>query len=89
MLGVSRNVIVNLERDVVKVRGEFADLICKIFRVNKNWLLNGEEPIFTESDKESNIDYLTDMFKKLSPNLQAHVLEHVQKLLDLSDNKTG
>ena len=89
MLGVSRNVIVNLERDVVKAREEFVDLICKIFGVNKSWLINGEEPVLNDYSKDSNIDYLIDMYKKLSPSLQAHVLEHVQKLTELSKTKTG
>lgn len=89
MLGVSRNVIVNLERDVVKPREEFIDLICKIFPVSKNWLLNGEEPVFTDNSNDSNINYLIDMYKKLSPSLQTHVLEHVQKLIKLANDKTG
>ena len=89
MLGVSRNVIVNLERNVVRPRDEFVDLICKIFGVNKDWLVNGETPVFFDDCKDTNIDYLIDMYKKLSPSLQTHVLDHVQKLIRLANDKTG
>lgn len=89
MLGVTRNVIVNLERDVVKARSEFIDLICKIYGVNKDWLMEGAEPVFSDDSKNSNIDYLIDMYKKLSPSLQTHVLDHVQKLIEISKDKTG
>ncbi|MCL2766690.1 MAG: helix-turn-helix domain-containing protein [Peptococcaceae bacterium] len=80
MLGVSRNSITNLERDIVYPRQEFIDLICKVFRVNKKWLVDGEGPVF-DNKTNSNIDYLVDMYKKLSPPLRIYVIEYIQKLL--------
>ena len=83
-LGVSRYVIVNLERNLVKPRKEFIDLISKIYQVNKTWLLKGSGPVFSEDSKNNGLDRLVAMFRKLSPDLQMQVLEYVQGLVKLS-----
>ena len=56
MVGVSRSVINNIERNVLARPDQklsLMKLICSKFNVNEEWLLNGTEPMFVEPDKFS------------------------------------
>lgn len=54
-LGVSRGVIVNLERDLTDPKEAFLKLMCKTFGVREEWLMNGEGEIFLESSRRERI----------------------------------
>lgn len=45
IIGVSRDVISNLELERVAINDLTANAICSIFHVNKKWLLTGEGPM--------------------------------------------
>jgi len=51
-LGVSGDVINNLERGRVELKPYMAKLICQIYNINEEWLLNGtgemEKPVIDE-----------------------------------------
>ena len=52
-LGVSRDVVNNLERGRVDIKDHFVKLICAEFQVDENWLRTGEGgegPIYNESE---------------------------------------
>ena len=56
IVGVSRSVINNIERNVLARPDQklsLMKLICSKFNVNEEWLLNGTEPMFVEPDKFS------------------------------------
>lgn len=57
-MGVSRDVIGNIEYNRVELKEHMIKLICKTFNVNENWLRYGKEPIFLEDDA-------TDLISKL------------------------
>lgn len=50
-LGVSGDVINNLERGRAEAKESMIKLICKEFDVNYMWLKDGIEPIHTETDR--------------------------------------
>ena len=55
-LGVSRSVINNIERNALARPDQKLSLIklmCKEFSVSEDWMLNGNEPMFVESDSFS------------------------------------
>ena len=58
-LGVSGDVINNLERGRVEVKEHMFLLICKEFNVNEAWLRTGEGEMFLPSDRDSDIAKLT------------------------------
>lgn len=61
-LGVSRDVIKNMELEIVDVKEHFIKLICKEFNVNETWLRTGEGDIFdTLSDDEETIALIADL----------------------------
>lgn len=51
-LGVSRDVIGNLEYGRVELKEYMLKLICKTFYINEKWLLTGEGPRKCLQDKE-------------------------------------
>lgn len=58
-LGVSRDVIANLERTTnpVAPTEQMLKLICREFNVNETWLRTGEGEMFNEMDREEQIAY--------------------------------
>lgn len=81
-LGVSRDVIGNLEYGRVEPKEPFLELLCKIFSINKTWLLSGEgEPTDTNIETKRNIDEAIRILASLSPELQDYALEQMRGLL--------
>ncbi len=57
-LGVSGDVINNLERGRVSPKDYIIKLICSTFHVREEWLLDGIEPMYIEPDSFSLDDYV-------------------------------
>lgn len=58
-IGVSGDVINNLERGRVEIKDHMVLLICKAFNVNENWLRTGDGEMFIPEDRETEIARLT------------------------------
>lgn len=81
-LGVSRDVISNLEYGRVAPKEPFIELLCSIFSVNKEWLLTGEgKPADANIEARKNIDEAVSILHSLSPELQIYALEQIRGLL--------
>ena len=61
-IGVSGDVINNLERGRVEIKEHMILLICKEFDVNETWLRTGEGEMFVPRDRESELAKLTTDF---------------------------
>lgn len=57
-LGVSGDVINNLERGRVEIKDYMVKLICSEYSVNENWLRNGIEPMYVQSNMFSLDDFM-------------------------------
>lgn len=95
-LGVSRSVIKNLELNALarpEQKLSLIKLMCKEFKVNEEWLLNGIEPMFIEPEtfsldefvkskgaSELELDILKTYFE-LDPDIREQVVEHFKKRL--------
>lgn len=92
-LGVSKDVIVNIELERVELKEFMLKLICKTYNVNPLWLTEGKGDMFFEVADEFlddlAIEYeLTDIekkivsnFVKLPPAERAQVIETIKKLI--------
>lgn len=93
-LGVSRSVINNIERNVLARPDQklsLMKLICSEFHVNEDWLLNGNEPMFVESDSFSLDEFMkqhnaTELeleivktYFELDPEIRRTTLEHFKR----------
>lgn len=75
-LGVSRDVIFNIENNRAKPKELFLEHLCDIFNVNKEWLFNGKGEI-----------YCTKVQNKLLGNSIANIMESNNETLHKIINK--
>ena len=50
-IGVSEDVIKNIEYNRAPIKEHMVKLICQTFNVNEDWLRNGNEPIFNGEEE--------------------------------------
>lgn len=89
-MGVSGDVINNLERGRVEAKEHMILLICDRFGVNEEWLRTGKGTMFQAEDVETDIAKLTvdllteppDSFKNRFVSLLAHMTDEEWKLLE-------
>jgi len=87
-LGVSRDVISNIEYNRVKPKELLLRHICQLYRVNENWLKTGEGEMFLDDPKEiSKFEEALKIFKSLRPDFQDYALDQIKKLAELQDKQ--
>lgn len=75
-LGVSRDVIGNIEYGRVAPKPVFLQHVCHVFRVNPAWLLEGEDPLFRcEPARTDDLDEVISLFSDLTPSFRAYALD--------------
>lgn len=85
-LGVSRDVISNLEYNRVKPKPLLIKHICKLYNVNEHWLNTGEGDIFNNNFPEFvKTNEAIDIFKNLQPEFQDYALRQIKQLLELQN----
>lgn len=92
-LGVSKDVIANIELERVEIKELTINLICRTYNVNPLWLAEGEGDIFIETSESIIEDLaseynLTDTekkivsnFIKLPPEERKTVIDIVKKII--------
>lgn len=83
-LGVSRDVISNMEYGRAKPKELLLTHICYLYKVNKLWLRTGEGEMF-DDDPETyqKLDEALKIFQSLRPEFQDYALEQIKKLYEL------
>lgn len=88
-LGVSRDVVSNLEYDRVRPKELLLRHICKLFGVNQNWLETGEGEMFCcDPAQTEKLDEAVRIFKTLRPEFQDYALEQLRRLVELQEKKS-
>ncbi|KIL38674.1 transcriptional regulator [Gordoniibacillus kamchatkensis] len=83
-LGVSRDVISNLEYNRVQPKELLLKHICELFSVNEKWLQTGEGDMFLDQKPHNKkLDEAIAIFKDLEPDFQDYALEQIRKLSEL------
>ena len=67
-LGVSRDVIANIDRDAVEPKMLFLEHLCQVYKVNPDWLLHGEGEMFMDSPDDEEEDELAVFFDAVLAN---------------------
>ena len=87
-LGVSRDVVNNLERGRVEIKEHIIKLICSEYHVSEDWLRTGEGPIYNEHEAFSLDQFAREhgatqleleiikVYFELDPALRRAVLDH-------------
>ena len=85
-LGVSRDVISNIEYNRVLPKELLLRHICELYNVNQHWLETGEGEMFNGDPEEvSKFDEAFQIFKSLRPDFQDYALDQIKKLVELQD----
>ena len=83
-LGVSRDVISNLEYNRVQPKEVFLNHFCELYSVNEQWLQTGEGQIFIEANRyNKKLEEAITIFRELQPDFQDYALEQLRKLAEL------
>ena len=81
LIGVSRGVIYNLEKDKSSPQEIVVNAICQALRINRHWLLSGMGEMKTDGEptrKEKTLAELYQVAKELSTKEQLFLLEVAQ-----------
>lgn len=81
-LGVSRDVISNIEYGRVVPKELFINYLCETFDVNKEWIINGEGEKYKLSEED---ERLTAALAEISLSGNEQLKEIVQKLSKLDE----
>jgi transcriptional regulator with XRE-family HTH domain len=79
---VSNGYLADIELGYNKVKERLIHLIVSAFSVNRQWLLDGEGPMFN-STPEQKLDRVTSLFGELYPEFQDFVLRQIDELIEL------
>lgn len=86
-LGVSRDVINNLECSRVEPKEVFLDHLCLIYCVSGEWLYEGLGEIFKHDPKaEGEFKEAVDIFSSLSPKFKTYALNQMRGLLEVQNS---
>ena len=87
-LGVSRDVISNIEYGRVQPKKLLLQHMCQQYKVNERWLETGEGEMFIEDvELEDKLQEALSIFRSLRPEFQDYALEQIKKLAELQDKK--
>ncbi len=85
-LGVSRDVISNIEYNRVAPKELLLRHICELYNVNQHWLTTGDGEMFNNNPNEISKFYEAfKIFKSLRPDFQDYALDQIKKLAELQD----
>ena len=83
-LGVSRDVIGNMEYGRVRPKEVFLNHLCDVYNVNRAWLLDGTGgPFRSDIRLHSDLNEAISLFCSLTPALQDYALQQLRALLQL------
>lgn len=85
-LGVSRDVISNIEYGRVQPKELLVRHICDLYGVDKKWLQTGEGTMFCVGPKTNKkAEEAISIFRSLRPEFQDCALEQIKRLAELQD----
>lgn len=86
-LGVSRDVIGNLEGDRVKPKDYFIKHMCEIFAIREDWLRTGSGNMLDSAVvSPERLNEVLSIFSTLVPPFQDYALQQIKELLKLQES---
>ena len=85
-LGVSRDVISNIEGNRVSPKELFLQHMCEQFKVNRAWLETGNGDMFySKQEIDGKLEEVLRIFESLCPEFQDYAIEQIRKLAELQE----
>ena len=87
-LGVSRDVISNIEYGRVAPKALLIKHICDLYSVNENWLKNNTGAMFNEDNRiNQKAEEAVAIFRVLRPEFQDYALAQIRGLVELQNKE--
>lgn len=86
-LGVSRDVVSNIEYGRVQPKELFLTHVCQVYKVNQLWLETGEGEMFADDPENSKYEEALRIFKTLRPEFQDYALEQIKRLAEITNKE--
>ena len=80
-INVSRSNIGNIEIGRISPTDRVINDICREFSVNKEWILDGEEPVFNDGE-DSSVNEIIEAFKNLNNDKRNYLKGYIFRLLE-------
>ena len=87
-LGLSKDMISNIEYNRVEPRQVLLEHLCSIYHVNPGWLFDGEGEMFTHPAGDK-LREVADLFAQLDDSGQAFALQQIKGLLQMQEQQQG
>jgi transcriptional regulator with XRE-family HTH domain len=84
---VSQGLIGEIELGHKKVNNRIIHLISSQFKVNIEWLKNGEGEIFFDTPPDIRLEHIIEIFNKLDTTLKDYLLLQSKELLKIQKEK--
>ena len=87
-IGVSRDVISNMEYGRVQPKELLVKHICEFYGVNEQWMYTGQGDMFSKKPETNRkADEALAIFQSLRPDFQDYALEEIRQLARLQDKQ--
>lgn len=80
-INISRSNLGNIETNKINLTERVLMDICRTFHVNRDWLSNGNEPIFVE-DSHFLDEQIVNLYSQLTDENKKYLYGYIQRLLD-------
>jgi transcriptional regulator with XRE-family HTH domain len=84
---ISTSYYAGIETGHRQVNDRIVDLVCKIYNVNKDWILTGRGDIFDSPPPDVRLKELMDIFKRLNGHFQGYILDQIRNLEKIQENE--
>lgn len=84
-LGLKLAAYSSYETGAVPIRENVIKTICYVYKINENWLRNGEGEMFCDNYE---VDALMDLFSQLNPRNQKYARTLMETMLEEQDSPT-
>jgi transcriptional regulator with XRE-family HTH domain len=84
---ISTSYYAGIETGHRQVNSRIVNLICKVYNVNEDWILNEKGEMFDSAPPDVKLTELIDIFKKLNGFFKGYILHHIRELEKIQDNE--
>lgn len=80
-INISRSNLGNIETNKINLTERVLTDVCRTFRVNRDWLTDGTEPVFAENPAFLD-EQIVSLYSRLTDENKKYLYGYVQRLLE-------
>jgi transcriptional regulator with XRE-family HTH domain len=84
---ISTSYYAGIEAGYRQVLDKTVDSVCKVYNVNKDWVLTGKGGMFDTAPPNVRLQELIDIYKRLNPHFQGYIIDQIRNLEKIQDTK--